>query len=451
MGHPNMRRANGGHESAYPRPATAWWSVALLTLGAVLSYTDRQILSILVDPIRASLHLTDTQLSVLQGAAFAVIYSCVGLPLGRIADLVPRKALLMLAIALWSVGTAACGLVHSFGALLGARFVVGVGEAALAPAGNSLIGDYFPPARRGMAMGVFITGIVVGVGAAIAIGGGLLQLADRSSLRAFPVIGVLAPWRIVLLVAGIAGLVMCAVMATVHEPAGRSFSPGPLRARLLELGGIGRAFRSHAGVLAPLYGALAFWTIVDCALLSWTPALLMRRFAWSPGEVGARLGAIVILTGLIGTPAGGLICDRVTARWGMRARFPLLLIVAVGGILGIPAGLLGMPVQALASVGCWIFLSSAMGTIAITTILDILPQESRGFGTATIAFNNIILGLSLGPTLVALVTDKVFHDSRAVGYAMSCIIAPSVLMAILLYAVAMVRASHLRAPFRSPT
>jgi MFS family permease len=422
-----------------------------LTLGAILSYTDRQILTILVDPIRASLHLTDTQISVLQGAAFAVIYSCVGLPLGRIADLVPRKALLMLAIALWSAGTAACGLVHSFGALLAARFVVGIGEAALAPAGNSLIGEYFPPDRRGMAMGVFITGIVLGVGAAIAIGGGLMQLAEGSFLRMLPVIGALAPWRIVLLVAGIAGLAMCAVMATVHEPAGRSFSAGRLHGRLLELGEIGRAFRSHAGVLAPLYGALAFWCIVDNALLSWAPALLMRRFAWSPGEVGARLGAIIILTGLIGTPAGGLICDRVSARWGMRARFPLLLIVAVGGILGIPVGLLGSPVEALASAGCWIFLSSAMGTIAVVTILDILPQESRGLGTSTIAFNNILLGFSLGPTAVALVTDHVFHDSRAVGYAMSCIIAPSVLMAILLYAVAMVRAGQFRAPSQNLT
>ena len=183
----------------------------------------------------------------------------------------------------------------------------------------------------------------------------------------------------------------------------------------MELGEIGRAFRSHAGVLAPLYGALAFWCIVDNALLSWTPALLMRRFAWSPGEVGARLGAIVIVTGLIGTPAGGLICDRVTARWGMRARFPLLLIVAVGGILGIPVGLLGMPAEALASAACWVFLSSAMGTIAVVTILDILPQESRGFGTSTIAFNNIMVGMGLGPTLVALLTDKVFHASRLSG------------------------------------
>lgn len=441
--------ATGGHESAYPRPATAWWGVALFTLGALLSYTDRQILTILVDPIRSSLQITDTQLSLLQGAAFAVLYSLIGLPLGRIADLVPRRALLTLAIALWSLGTAGCGLARSFDGLLAARLLVAVGETALAPAAISLMGEYFPPERRGTAMGVFLTGMVVGAGAAIGIGGGLLQLAEAHSLRALPVIGALPPWRVVLLAAGSAGIVIAVSMLSVYEPAGRSFSPARLRARLFGLGEIARAFRDHAGVLVPLYGALAFWSIVDNALLSWAPALLMRRFAWSPGEVGERLGTLAILAGLLGTPAGGLISDRMTARWGVRARFPLLVAVAAGGILGIPVGILGTADEALASAGCWIFLSSAIGTISIATILDLLPQESRGFGTSTIAFNNIIVGLGLGPTLVALVTDRVFHDSRAVGAAMSCIIAPSVLFAVLLYAVAMLRASQLRAPAQS--
>jgi hypothetical protein len=122
------------------------------------------------------------------------------------------------------------------------------------------------------------------------------------------------------------------------------------------------------------------------------------------------------------------------------------VIVALGGTLGIPVGIIGAPGAALASASCWIFISSAMGTIAVATILDILPQESRGFGTSTLAFNNIIVGLGLGPTLVALMTDRVFHDSLAVGYAMSSIIAPSVVMAILLNAVAMFRANQLEVP-----
>lgn len=281
--------ADPGRERPYPRPLTAWWGVGLFTVGAVLSYTDRQILAILVDPIRASLHLTDTQLSLLQGAAFAVLYSVIGLPLGRIADLVPRRGLLVVAIALWSVGTAACGLAHTFSGMLLARLLVGAGEAALAPAAISLLGEYFPPDRRGTAMGVFLAGIVIGAGAAIGIGGGLLQLAEAHSLHVLPLIGALAPWRIVLLVAGVAGVVMSVAMLTLHEPAGRHFSPGVLRARLFGLGEIAGAFRSQAGVLVPLYAALAFWSIVDNALLSWTPAFLMRRSRSACSAARARL------------------------------------------------------------------------------------------------------------------------------------------------------------------
>src|ERR1700742_1316150 len=155
----------------YPPRAQGWWAVAIFALAALLSYTDRQILSLLVDPIRGDLHISDTQLSILQGAAFAVLYSFIGLPLGRIADLVPRRWLLVFAVVVWSLGTIVCGLSHSFAQLFGARLLVGIGEAALAPAAMSLIGDYFPPTARATPTGVFLTGMVVGGGAAGGIGG----------------------------------------------------------------------------------------------------------------------------------------------------------------------------------------------------------------------------------------------------------------------------------------
>src|ERR1700760_17219 len=133
----------------YPPAFQGWWAVTVFAIAAVLSYTDRQILGLLVDPIRGDLHISDTEISILQGAAFAVLYSFIGLPLGRIADLVPRRALLVFAVAMWSLGTIVCGPSHSFAQLFGARLLVGIGEAALAPAAMSLIGDYFPPSVPG--------------------------------------------------------------------------------------------------------------------------------------------------------------------------------------------------------------------------------------------------------------------------------------------------------------
>src|ERR1700744_3373832 len=148
----------------YPPAFQGWWAVSVFAIAAVLSYTDRQILGLLVDPIRGDLHISDTQLTILQGAAFAVLYSFIGLPLGRVADLVPRRALLVFAVAMWRFGTIVCGLSHSFAGLFGARLLVGIGEAALAPAAMSLIADYFPPAIRALPTGVFLTGMVAGGG-----------------------------------------------------------------------------------------------------------------------------------------------------------------------------------------------------------------------------------------------------------------------------------------------
>src|ERR1700732_5376463 len=162
-------------DGEYPRRPYAWAVVAILIATAVLSYTDRQVLSLLVDPIRSDLGITDTQISLLLGTAFAVVYGIAGLPLGFLADRTSRRNLIFAGVLVWSCGTLACGFSHSFGQLFAARIVVGLGEAVLSPAAISLISDYFPPARRGTAVGCFLSGIAMGRGASLLIGGGGLQ------------------------------------------------------------------------------------------------------------------------------------------------------------------------------------------------------------------------------------------------------------------------------------
>ena len=184
-----------------------------------------------------------------------------------------------------------------------------------------------------------------------------------------------------------------------------------------ELGEIARRVPPPCGLSC--CRSMARWPsgrIVDNALLSWTPALLMRRFAWSPGEVGASLGAIAIVAGLIGTPAGGLICDRVTARWGIRARFPSAACSSPwAGILGIPVGLLGTRPRRWRAPAVGYSSPPRWARSASPRYSTFCRRKAAGFGTSTIAFNNIIVGLGLGPTLVALVTDQIFHDPRASG------------------------------------
>jgi MFS family permease len=404
--------------------------VVIFAVAALLSYTDRQILALLVDPIRGDLHISDTGLSILQGAAFAVLYSVIGLPLGRIADLVPRRALLLLAVLLWSLGTMLCGYAHSFAELFAARLLVGVGEAALAPAAMSLIGDYFPPSARALPTGVFLTGMVAGGGAAIAVGGYLLNAAQHAAFSFLPVVGSLAPWREVLVLLGGVGALVALLFLALREPPGRHAGFGEIRGRLLALGDV---FRSRFRLLLPLYAAMGIGSIVDYAILSWTPALLSRRFALTPGEIGMALGGAAVAGGLIGTPAGGLLADWVARRFGLLARIRLCAGILVIGLGAAPIGILASPAATVASVFAWILVSSMAGTIGIATTLDLLPHESRGLGTSTIAFCNTIIGLGLGPTLVALATDRLYGTPGAVGLALSTVAAPAILVACVLF------------------
>jgi MFS family permease len=422
----------------FPSATSGWWAVAVFSLAAILSYTDRQILSLLVDPLRADLGLSDTQVSIVQGAAFAVLYAFAGLPLGRIADIVPRRALLCIAATVWSLGTILCGLAESFGALFAARLLVGVGEAAFAPAAISLIADYFPPERRATATGVFFTGIVIGAGSALAIGGALLAAAQHGSFAGLPLVGTLAPWRLVLVLAGLAGIAVVLLFLTLREPVARTFTWSGLRQHLAP-GETVAPFRQRLPLLFPLYAAMALCAIVDYAILSWAPALLSRKFGMTPLEVGAVLGTIVIVTGVIGTPAGGYLTDWCTARFGDTARPKLALAIAVFGVLGAPVGILGSATQTLIAATCWILVSSVLGIVSIATVLDLLPRESRGLATATIAFSNTITGLGLGPTLVALASDHLYAGPASLGPALTTVVLPAILLACLFYFLALQR------------
>src|ERR1700761_3595466 len=191
-------------DADYPRRGYAWTVVAILIGTAVLSYTDRQVLSLLVDPIRTDLGISDTQISLLLGTAFAGVYGIAGIPLGLLADRTSRRNLILAGVLVWSSGPSACGLSHTFGQLFTGRLVVGLGEAVLSPAAISLISDYFPPARRGIAVGSFLSGIAMGVGAAILIGGGVLHFVQIGALADTP-LATLSPWRLVLLLIGAPG------------------------------------------------------------------------------------------------------------------------------------------------------------------------------------------------------------------------------------------------------
>lgn len=404
--------------------------IAVFFAAAILSYTDRFILSLLVDPVRADLHISDTQVSLLQGLAFALVYSFAGLPLGRIADLAARRNVIIAGVLIWSGATVACGFAGSFGTLFAARICVGVGEAALAPAAVSMIADCFPPSRRGTALSVFIAGMAIGGGAALAIGGSLVAFASSGVFRALPLIGALPPWRATLVLLALPGLAIAALLLTVREPPRRAAersSAGPL-----SLSAALASFRTRGFLLLPLYLAVALVSAGDFSFQNWTPALLSRRFGLSAMQIGEQLGVAAILSGVAGTLAGGVLGDLGARRGGERGRLSFALIAIMLGLAGASIALAATASQVLLCFVLWTAMASAAESIGIAVLQAVIPGEVRGIGVACVSLCNMLFGLAGGTALTAVLTDHVFHDPRRVGSSMSALVIPTALVAFAL-------------------
>ena len=436
------------HPGGYPGRSYAWTVVAILIATAVLSYTDRQVLSLLVDPIRAELHITDNEVSLLLGTAFAVVYGIAGIPLGWLADRTSRRNLIFAGVLVWSVGTLACGLSHSFGQLFAARIVVGTGEAVLSPAAISLISDYFPPSRRGTAVGFFLSGIAMGIGVAILIGGEVLHLVERGVLAGTPLASQPA-WRLVLLMIGAPGLLWAFAILLIREPARHTEAPGlaePTRhanpAGLAEPASGARAPAAHPSwrstVMSrtvPVYLVVAMASLVDNAVGGWAPTLLMREFGKDPAEVGVQLGLVLTAGFGGGVLIGGWLADR--GRWAYK-----LGVCLVSSLLILPVSLLINVPQfnvVFLSVPLYFALSGTVTACGFSAILDVVPNRSRGLAMAISFFLNVALGAGIGPTAVSQASEHVFGSSAGLGPAITLTVAAGYAIAVAALLVALLR------------
>jgi MFS family permease len=414
-----------------PTPVRSWYALAVFFAAAILSYTDRQILNLVVDPVRADLGIDDFQISLLQGAAFAFIYAIVGLPLGRWADTHNRRNLILAGVLIWSTATAACGLATSFAEIFIARMFVGIGEAALAPAAISLIHDLFPERRRGTAMGIFISGMVAGIGAANVTGGALLSLFSTPGATDVYAVG-LEPWRAVMITVGLPGILVALLLIGVPEPRRRdsglaAASRLPRRSLRESLADLGPGRRT----LSYLILGIALATTVEYAIGAWLPTLLIRVHGMTPGEVGAWLGSIVIIAGGLGTLLGGLFSDalRRTGRKNARILLPVIALLLALPTMSLP--LLGDPSAVIAMFAVYTFLTAMATTSGITAVQSVVSDRLRGLATSVIAFANTALGLGLGPSLVGFSAAYLFAGSAAVAQSISMVAVPLLCAAIL--------------------
>lgn len=395
-----------------------YYVVFCLMVASAFSFLDRLALSMLIEPVKADLGLTDTQVSLLAGAAFAGSYVVFAFVFGRWVDTRERRGAIVAGITLWSLATAACGLARSFGGLFAARAAIGVGEASLNPAGYSIIADYFTPARRGIATAIFACGATLGGGLAIMLGGQLVDWAYATGAR-LPFVAESEPWQVVFVAIGLPGLLVALLIAlTVREPT-RTLAAGETET----IPGIGDAFafiRSHARVFAPLFAGYSCIAVIGYSFMVWGPVHFMRLHSLAPGDVGLLLGLGYGIGGTIGLLAGGAVADRLVVRGWIDAPVRVTLIAAaVETPLFVGAYLAGDFMLAAVLFCLGMAVASVVGGLQISMVQSLAPNRLRGIMAAVFGACVNLAGFGIAPTVTAYLAENMFGGPMGIGKALA--------------------------------
>ena len=366
-------------------PANPRLVLTLLLLAYILNYLDRQMLGVLATPIKADLHLSDTQFGAIGGLAFALLYSVLGVPLAFLADKTSRSAVIAASLAIWSAFTALCGTASGFGQLFVYRLGVGIGEAGGAAPSYALIADYFPPGRRARAMGIFFLGIPIG----LALG----NLAGAYIARA-------VDWRAAFLAMGAAGLVLAPLFRLVVRDlpnASRTTSRAPL-ASVFPI-----VARKPAFWLLSL--AAASSSVVGYGLALWTPSVLMRSFGLDLVAMAKFHASYLFISGVIGVFGGGWLADRL----GSMDRAWYARLPAIAWIVTAPAFAVGFFAPSLWLAWPLLFVGNALSILWLapvsTAVQHLVPRPMRATASGCYLLILNLIGLGLGPLLMGRLSD----------------------------------------------
>ncbi len=418
-------------EDDFPAQSYAWYVAVVLTLAHIVSFLDRQVLALLVEPIKRDLAISDTQMRLLLGLAFAIFYTVMAIPIGRLADRKSRRTIIAVGITAWCAMTAMCGLARNYGQLFLARIGVGVGEATLTPSALSMLSDYFPRHKLGAAIGFYNMGVSVGAGIAFIVGGQIIGFVTESPPITVPYIGELYAWQTVFLFIGLPGFVIAALMATVREPQRRGKlvldqdSPVTSTAQAEDQISLREAFRFFRA-RGKTYGGLALTvsgsTILGYGFLSWLTSMYLRTWDWSVPQISVGIGTVLLIAGPIGVNGAGRLADRWFRQGKKDAHLRVMLISAPIMLIASTAlPLMPTPELALLMLAPHIIGAAGITAAGGAALMLVTPNQLRGQATAMYYFIISLAGLTLGPTSVALFTDYVFRDEAALRYSMAII------------------------------
>ena len=417
---PGRTHASGGAGRAWRDYLSRgpWFTVGVLTAANAFAFLDRQVLGLLIEPIRADLGLTDTQISLLIGFAFAIFYSVFGIPIGRLVDARSRRLIIAAGITVWSLATAACGLARSFWTLFLGRIGVGAGEATLGPAAMSMISDLFPPERRGTAIAVFITGSAIGAGFATVFAATVFAVLEDFDQIDLPLVGAMRPWQIVFFVVGLPGLLVGGLALAMREPArGDDVGPGgiPLRE-------VWAHVREHAVLITSVLVGFSILAIKSYGIATWVPTFFVRTHGWSVGEAGIYFGLTLAITATIGALLGGRLSDWLASRGRGDAKILIAISANLLTLLPIVAfPLVPDDMAALALVAAYYLFAAATTPMGAAIVQEITPPRMRGQIYAVFLFTATLVGMGFGPLSIALITDNVFGDPADLRYSLAIV------------------------------
>ena len=419
VGEQRRGKAEGlGNQQSWPKAAYGWYVTFVLLLAYTFSFVDRQVLNLLVEPIRTDLGISDFQVSLLQGLAFVFTYVGLSVPIGRMVDRFNRVGIMLGGVIVWSATTVACGLSRTYGQLFTARLGVGAGEAALTPAAWSVLSDYFPPERLARPISVYLMGPYLGAGIAMIAGAEVLDWTRQAGQQVLPIVGAVAPWQFTFIAVGLPGALLAALLMTVREPVRKNRA----RPEAPPWAEVGRYLRRHWRIYLSLHIGVPCIVVMLYGLQAWAPTIMVRVYDWDLAQAGRMYGLVALVAGSVGVLSGPSI-SRALRALGY-AGHPLR--IAAFAALCATASLLPLPWQTdpYAGLAC-IFLASFFVTMPLalmtSALQSVTPNDMRGLVSGLYVVTTNVIGLLLGPTLVASATDYIFAAPEAVASSLAVV------------------------------
>lgn len=379
----------------------------------------------MVKSLKEDLQISDFEVGLLQGPAFALFYASAGIPIGIAVDRFARRWIIWIGVTFWAVAATACGLASSYWQLLAARLGLGAGEASLGPAAHSMLADAFPKERLALAVSLMTIGATLGNGLALGIGGAVVSAVEGSEAVTLPLIGECRPWQAAFILTGAPGLVLALLIFLIPEPR-RTRSAHPKAAAGAGLWGFLKSNRRYL-----ICHTLGFLLIATTAfgVLAWIPAYLQRSFGMSVRDLTLPLALVYGL----GPTAGMLLSGWAADRWFGKGRLDAHLRYAAGSSMCV--ALFGIAAFAAPSPEVFMVLiffalmGMTMAGVAAASLQIVAPGELRGQMSAFHYLLSVGLGYGLGPPLVGALTDIVFGDEQSLVWSLASVVLVLPLMA----------------------